>query len=110
MNERLHKCIRAGLLIGVIPASVLLATGVALHILKPESSTVHIPLPGVLRGIPRMEPASFLSLGILCLYLTPVLAALAGAAVFAQQRDWRGAALTLAVLSIIALSICLSQR
>jgi len=110
MISRVQKYIRAGILAGVVPTLVLLVIGLFLRLASPHGPTGHQPLHRLAEGIIRLEPDSFLSLGMLLLYMTPLAGAASALAAFAAEKDSRGALLTLAVLCVILCSILVAKR
>lgn len=89
----------------------LLITGVGLMILRSESLPSQlVPIDAIVTGVIEGTSASFVTLGILTMILTPVISTVAICVTFAQQGDPRYARFTATVLLILVLSISLSLR
>jgi uncharacterized membrane protein len=66
-------------------------------------------IPGVIRGIWRIEGAAVVSAGLLVLVLTPVLRVAASLVLFARERDWRFVVITAVVLGLLVLSFAVGR-
>ena len=89
----------------------LLTVGVVLLLARSESLPSRlVPLEGVVSSLSEGSSASFITIGIVTMILTPVVSTLAICLTFIQQRDHRYTTLTVVVLSILLLSVSLTLR
>lgn len=98
-------------LVSLLALSVgLMAAGIALVVAAGESLPHTMPgvagLPGALR---RLDPAAYLSLGLVVLIVTPVVRVAGAMVVFARERDRRYLLLSAAVLAIMVFSVVLAR-
>jgi uncharacterized membrane protein len=56
-----------------------------------------------------IRPSGFLALGLLVLIATPIVRVVGSIIIFAYERDWRFALITLVVLAIVMLSLLLGR-
>jgi len=96
------------LILGIAVSTAALLAGLGL------SAYSHHPLPSkvlefrrILAGLRTGSPAAIVSLGILLLIATPVLALFGCLIQYLKNRDWRYAAATTAVLLVLAVSVLL---
>lgn len=92
-------------------SAAFLIVGIGLVVIRSESLPSHLaPLNEVISGLIGGSAASFITLGILAMILTPVVSTVTICLTFFQQGDQRYARLTAVVLLILILSISLSLR
>ena len=89
----------------------LLTAGVVLLLARSESLPSRlVPLADIVSSLSTGSSASFITIGIVTMILTPVVSTLAICFTFIQQRDRRYATLTLVVLAVLLVSVSLSLR
>lgn len=94
---------------GFCGSLALLAIGLCSIVIRSESLPSHlVPLDEIIASLGEGSSASFITLGILAMILTPVVSTVAICLTFFLQRDHRYARLTAVVLLILILSISLS--
>ncbi len=102
LNEVVHSMLVLGL--GLSTAVMCMGIALTLYFHTPPPSAVS-PFKQVVRGLDRLTPTSFLSLGILLLIATPILRVFGSLIEFLITRDWPYAAITLLVAIILSISI-----
>jgi len=102
LNNIVHKL----LIIGLLVSTFLMVFGIVLQII------VGTPMPDVMTppnliaaGLVALQPASFFTLGLLCLIATPILRVVGSVLIYAFERDWRYTLATLVVLMIVIISL-----
>jgi uncharacterized membrane protein len=104
-NAALAKYVRWALQVGMVLSFGLLLVGLAWFMLAPGDLS---PVLGPAQAIDALlngDPIGLISLGIVILIATPLLALLASMMVFVQRRDWRFVLVDLAVLVVIIAAI-----
>ncbi len=102
LNNIVHKL----LIIGLLVSTILMVFGIVLQIIA------GIPMPDVMTplnligaGLVALQPASFFTLGLLCLIATPILRVVGSVLIYAFERDWRYTLATFVVLMIVIISL-----
>jgi uncharacterized membrane protein len=109
-QRELNEVVHSMLMLGLVLSTALMCMGITLSLVfhSPLPSTIS-PLKQVVRGLHRLSPSSFLSLGILFLIATPILRVCGSVIEFIVTREWRYAAITLLVLIILSISILVGR-
>jgi len=98
------------LVVGLAISTVLMLIGLALDLLlRREIPTVVPDLGEVWTRVLAIRPSGFLALGLLVLIATPIVRVVGSIIIFAYERDWRFALITLVVLAIVTLSLLLGR-
>jgi uncharacterized membrane protein len=106
LNDMVHGVLVVGLLI----STALLLIGLGLSLWLTGGLPTAVVGPGeALRGLATLSPVAFLSLGLMILMATPAIRVLGSVIVFLWERDWRYAAITLLVLSVMIASVLLGR-
>lgn len=86
-----------------------MVVGIILLALFPTSAERgNLLLSEVIPGVLRLNSLAFLSAGILSLILTPVFSVVTGLAMFIARKEYPYAAASLAVLTILLISLLLA--
>ena len=103
LEHWVHHSLRAGLIV----SGLLLASGLVSALIRggPRPEGAPPPLPRVLRGAFRGEGVDLLDLGLLVLIGTPVLRVAVLAVGWGLAGRWRFAAIALAVLALLGVSL-----
>jgi len=109
-QRKLNEVVHNMLVLGVGLSTAVMCMGIAL------SFVFHDPLPSkvstlkqVAKGLDRLSPFSYLSLGILLLIATPILRVCGSLIELIITRDWQYAAITLLVLIILGISVLVGR-
>ncbi len=111
---RFRDLVSGVLIVGVVTSAVLIAVGFAASLvvgwdgsLRGLPATVAVPTDysAVGQGLLELRPIAIAQAGLLVLLATPVLRVLASVVAFALEGDRLYAAITLAVLAILLVSI-----
>lgn len=110
----LNRAIRGAFRAGVLASFAFMLVGLVLHFaegngFQPFSLGKAVPwtdLPAALAG---GQPLAILSAGVVLLLITPVAGLVAAAIVLAGQKESAMAAVTVAVLAILATSVALAR-
>jgi len=98
------------LVVGLVISTALMLIGLALDLLlRREIPTVVPDLGEVWTRVLAIRPSGFLALGLLVLIATPIVRVVGSIMIFAYERDWRFALITLVVLAIVTLSLLLGR-
>jgi uncharacterized membrane protein len=98
------------LVVGLAISTALMLIGLALDLLlQREMPTVVPDLGEVWTRVLAIRPSGFLALGLLALIATPIIRVIGSVIIFAYERDWRFALITLIVLAIVTLSLLLGR-
>lgn len=91
--------------IGLAACMALMAVGLAFAVGEADLRSHSVALGEILPSLARGQPSGFLAAGIVVLVATPLARVLALAVGFAMERDWRFAAVALAVAMILGLGV-----
>lgn len=107
-DARLNAVLSRLLLGGLVLAVALMVAGFVVTAARGEGSMPRtgsiVAVPGLLADL---EPAGFFDLGLLLLLATPAARVSVLVVAFARRREWRFAALSAAVLAILAAGVVL---
>lgn len=112
-ERRLERAVSRMLSLGVWSSGALIVAGFILYAMQPSRWAAPETMLRGIRDWPSLlrnplDPFLYLYTGLILLMLTPVARIVVTGAGFARVRDWRFAAISLAVFAVIALSIILS--
>lgn len=104
--DTLNKIVHKVLLVGLGISTFLMVLGIVLQIISGSPMPdVITPLPSIVPGLAVFQPASFFTLGLLCLIATPILRVVGSVLIYAYERDWRYTLATFVVLMIVIVSL-----
>lgn len=111
-SGRLGRWVHRTLLSGLVASGLLLASGLAVALARglATRSGPPPPLRAVLAGATRGDGSDLLDLGLLVLIATPVVRVAVLAIGWAIDRNWRFAAVALAVLALLGAGMALGVR
>lgn len=101
IDRYVHMVLRAGMVLSIS----VLVFGLLLYVLSPGGVEEDLPLDKIAEGLLEGNPIAFLDLGIVLLILTPLSRVLTAAVVFVVDREPRFVAVSLIVITAIALAI-----
>ena len=106
INAVVHRV----LILGLGLSTALMLFGLALELIQHgKLPDAMVPLDQIFTQFAALQPAAFLSLGLLTLIATPILRVIGSIIGFVYERDWRYALVTLAVLLVVILSIFIGR-
>ena len=106
INAVVHRV----LILGLGLSTALMLFGLALELIQHgKLPDAMVPLDQIFTQLAALQPAAFLSLGLLTLIATPILRVIGSIIGFVYERDWRYALVTLAVLLVVILSIFIGR-
>ncbi|MCC6526731.1 MAG: DUF1634 domain-containing protein [Polyangiaceae bacterium] len=95
--------LRAGLVI----ASSLMAAGVTVHLVSGQAQAPGVPLFSIFA---ERDPGALLTaLGVVVLGMTPMVRVIALLAIWTRERDWKFAAVALAVVVVLVIAVVLGK-
>jgi len=95
---------------GIVVSGALRATGLGLGFLDGNGLPRGVvPLAELPRGLADLDPAAYLSLGLIALVATPFVRVGGSIIAFARERDWRYTLVTAIVLVVMGLSVLLGR-
>lgn len=110
MSERLepdalHRLVGRLLAAGLAAAAASMLVGLLLSLVE-RQETAHAVRPGEVLGLLLAgRPSGFMAAGLALLLATPVARVVVLVAAYARERDWRYAAIALAVLALLVLGV-----
>jgi uncharacterized membrane protein len=106
VERMVSRILRAGIAVSV----TLMAIGLVLGVFDKEGVPSHVvPLVDLLSGLAALDPAAYLSLGLIVLIATPFARVGGSLVAFARQHDRRYVLITAAVLAVMCLSVVLGK-
>jgi uncharacterized membrane protein len=108
--DPIERTVNRILTVGITLSVALMAAGVVLGFAGGEGLPTHVvPVGRLVSGIAALDPAAFLSLGLLVLITTP-LARVAGSLVaFAKLREGRYVLVTAIVLAVMCAGVVVGR-
>jgi uncharacterized membrane protein len=95
---------------GIAISLALMLAGVALSIARGEGLPLHVVRLGDLASqLVALEPAAYLSLGLVTLIATPFVRVAGSLVAFARERDRRYVLVTAVVLAVMCVSVLLGR-
>lgn len=108
--DRVERTVRRVLLAGIVVAVGLMALGLVLGLLDARDLPTHVvPLADLPAHLAALDPAAYLSLGLLVLIATPFVRVAGSLVAFALGRDRRYVLVTAVVLVVMCLSVALGK-
>jgi uncharacterized membrane protein len=102
--------IRRVLLAGIVVSVALMASGLVLGLLVGAALPRGVvPLADLPRLLAELQPAAFLSLGLIVLIATPFVRVAGSLVAFAREHDRRYVVLTSVVLAVMCLSVLIGK-
>ena len=101
-----HRVLQAGIAVSV----ALLAAGLLLGAARGEGlATRVVPFAGLPTALASLDPAAFLSLGLIVLIATPFARVTGSIVAFARQHDRRYVVVTSVVLAVMLVSVLVGR-
>jgi uncharacterized membrane protein len=107
--DPVERIIHTVLLAGIAVSVALLAAGVALVLARGEVPRGVVTFSALPAGLAALDPAAYLSLGVMVLIATPFVRVAGSLVAFARDRDLRYVLLTAFVLVVMCLSVALGR-
>jgi uncharacterized membrane protein len=105
-----ERVVQATLAVGITASVLLMAAGIALSLLGGDGlPTSVLPLSELAGALLRLEPAAYLSLGLIVMIGTPFVRVAGSLVAFARERDGRYVLVTAVVLAVMCLSVLLGR-
>jgi uncharacterized membrane protein len=105
-----ERVVQATLAVGIAASVLLMAAGIALAVLRGDGlPTAVLPLSELPGALLRLEPAAYLSLGLIVMIGTPFVRVAGSLVAFARERDGRYVLVTAVVLAVMCLSVLLGR-
>jgi uncharacterized membrane protein len=106
VERMVSRVLRAGIAVSV----TLMAIGLVLGVFADEGMPSHVvPLVDLYSGLGALDPAAYLSLGLIVLIATPFVRVGGSIVAFARQHDRRYVLITAVVLAVMCLSVVLGK-
>jgi len=107
MSEQLSLCrvVQPILRWGMVLSLSLMLLGLVLGILTGAKEAGVMPLEDIPSGLLELDPAAFLTLGIVLLIATPLARVLGSLCVFIRERDRKFILVSLGVLLAVAVAV-----
>ena len=108
--EPIERMVSRILKAGIAIAVAFMAVGLVLSLFDQEGLPSHVvPLADLPALLGRLDPAAYLSLGLIVLIATPFVRVAGSIIAFARERDLRYVLITAAVLAVMCLSVVLGR-
>ena len=108
--EPIERMVSRILKAGIAIAVAFMAVGLVLSLFDQEGLPSHVvPLADLPALLGRLDPAAYLSLGLIVLIATPFVRVAGSIITFARERDLRYVLITAAVLAVMCLSVVLGK-
>ncbi len=108
--DPIERMVSRVLAVGITVSVAFMAVGLILGLVDKEGMPTHVvsfaDLPSLLRAL---DPAAYLSLGLLVLIATPFVRVAGSIVAFALQRDRRYVLVTAVVLAVMCLSVVVGK-
>ncbi|HSA35061.1 MAG TPA: DUF1634 domain-containing protein [Methanomassiliicoccales archaeon] len=92
---------------GMVLSLILMLIGLALGVIAGEQEATVVPLEKIPLQLMEMDPAAFLTLGIVLLIATPLARVFGALCVFIRERDRKFILVSMAVLLSVFLAVIL---
>jgi len=92
---------------GMVLSLILMLIGLALGVIAGEQEATVVPLEKIPFQLMEMDPAAFLTLGIVLLIATPLARVIGALCVFIRERDRKFILVSVAVLFSVFLAVIL---
>jgi uncharacterized membrane protein len=108
--EPIERMVSRVLKAGVAIAVALMAVGLVLSVFDQEGMPSRVvPLADLPSLLGNLDPAAYLSLGLIVLIATPFVRVVGSIIAFARERDRRYVLVTSVVLAVMCLSVVLGR-
>ena len=108
--DPIERMVNRILMVGVALAVALMAAGLVLGVIDGEGLPAHVvslaDLPSLLGAL---DPAAYLSLGLMVLIATPFVRVAGSIVAFAREHDRRYVLITAVVLAVMCVSVVLGR-
>ena len=108
--DPIERMVNRILVVGVALAVALMVAGLVLAVARGQGLPSHVPS---LRDLPSLvgtlDPAAYLSLGLIVLIATPFVRVAGSIVAFARERDRRYVLVTAVVLVVMCLGVALGR-
>lgn len=109
-HGRVERMVRNVLLTGVAVSVALMVAGLVLLAVRGGALPSHVlPLAELRHGLATLQPAAYLSLGLIVLIATPFVRVGGSVIAFARERDRRYVLITATVFLVMCLSVLLGK-
>jgi uncharacterized membrane protein len=106
IERMVSRVLKAGMAIAV----ALMAVGLVLSVVDREGMPSHVvPLAGLPSLLGHLDPAAYLSLGLIVLIATPFVRVAGSIIAFARERDLRYVLITAVVFAVMCFSVVLGK-
>jgi uncharacterized membrane protein len=108
--DPVERTIRAILLVGIAVSVALMAVGLVLGVARGTMlPRAMVPLPALPAALAHLDPAAYLSLGLIVLVATPFVRVVGSLVAFAVERDRTYVLITATVLAVMCFSVLLGR-
>ena len=108
--DPIERMVSRVLTVGIAVSISLMAVGLALSVFDQEGLPSHVvPLADLPSLLGKLDPAAYLSLGLIVLIATPFVRVFGSVIAFALERDRRYVLVTSIVLAVMCLSVVLGK-
>jgi uncharacterized membrane protein len=108
--DPIERMVNRVLFVGIVLTVALLAAGLVLSVGRGRDLPVHaVPLADLPSLLVDLDPAAYLSLGLLVLIATPFVRVAGCIVAFAREHDRRYVLVTAVVLAVMCLSVLLGK-
>jgi uncharacterized membrane protein len=108
--DPVERTIRAVLLVGIAVSVALMAIGLVLGVLHGTAlPRAMVPVPALPAALANLDPAAYVSLGLIVLVATPFVRVVGSLVAFAVERDRNYVLVTATVLVVMCLSVLLGR-
>jgi uncharacterized membrane protein len=108
--DAIERTVNRILLVGIVLTVALLVAGLVLSIIQGEGLPSRIvPLSDLPSLLGDLDPAAYLSLGLIVLIATPFVRVAGSIVAFAREHDRRYVLITSVVLAVMCLSVVLGK-
>ncbi len=106
----IERTVSRVLAVGIVIAVALMVVGLVLGVWDAEALPSHVvPLADLPGALGSLDPAAYLSLGIIVLIATPFVRVAGSIVAFAREHDRRYVLITAVVLTVMCLSVVVGK-
>jgi len=106
----IERMVSRVLTVGIAVSVALMAVGLVLGVWDAEGLPAHVvPLVDLPAALGSLDPAAYLSLGIIVLIATPFVRVAGSTIAFAREHDRRYVLITAVVLAVMCLSVVIGK-
>jgi uncharacterized membrane protein len=108
--SRIERLVTRVLVVGIAVSVTLMAVGLVLGLIDAEGMPSGVvPLAELPSALARLDPAAYLSLGLIALIATPFVRVAGSIAAFAREHERRYVLVTAVVLAVMCLGVALGK-